>query len=76
MHTILQGIIEFPLPEPYLPTNYLNSSGLGYQAEEVRACLSQGKTESEIMPLRQTQIVANIMDSVMKQLGVVYFQDQ
>ena len=35
----------FPLPEPYLPTNFLNSEGMGYEAEAVRQCLSEGKKE-------------------------------
>ena len=58
----------------YLPTNYTNSEGLGYEAEAVRNCLQEGKKESDVMPLSQTQLVAEIMDSVMKQLGVVYYK--
>ena len=72
----LQGVLEFPLEPGYLPMNYSNSEGLGYEAEEVRNCLQQGKKESDIMPLRQTQLVAEIMDSVMKQLGVVYYEQR
>ena len=59
----------FPLPTPYLPTNFQRSEGLGYEAEAVRQCLNSGKKESDIMPLQHTQVVANIMDSVMKQIG-------
>lgn len=59
----------YPLPTPYLATNFANSEGLCYEAEEVRQCLCSGKKESTIMPLQHTQIVANIMDTVMHQLG-------
>lgn len=34
---------EFPLPEPDMPLNYVNSVGLRYEAEEVRRCLLNGK---------------------------------
>ena len=50
-------------------TKYLNSTGMRYEAEAVRQCLSEGKKESEVMSLEHTQIVADIMDTVMKQLG-------
>lgn len=34
--------VEFPLPEPYLPINFIRSTGMRYQAEEVRQCLLKG----------------------------------
>ena len=61
--------MEYPLPKPYLPTKFLNSVGMCYQAEAVRQCINSGKKESEVMSLQHTQIVADIMDTVMKQLG-------
>lgn len=61
--------MTFPLPTPYLPTNFARSEGMCYEAQEVRKCLNDGKRESDIMPLQHTQIVANIMDAVMEQLG-------
>ena len=45
-----------------------------YEAEEVRKCLQDGRKESAILPLRHTQIVADIMEYAMKELGVVYFK--
>lgn len=33
---------QYPLPEPYLPLNFFNSTGMRYQAEEVRQCLLKG----------------------------------
>lgn len=61
--------MEYPLPDPYLPTKFANSVGMCYQAEAVRQCINSGKKESEIMSFQHTQIVADIMDTVMKQLG-------
>lgn len=42
-----------------------------YEAEEVRECITAGKKECAIMPLEHTQIVADIMDTVMRQIGRV-----
>ena len=69
-----EGLKEFPLPTPYQPTNFPNSEGMCYEAEEVRRCLQEGKKESDVMSLNETQLVADIMDDIMKQLGVVYFK--
>jgi len=33
---------QYPLPEPCMPLNYTNSTGLRYEAEEVRQCLLKG----------------------------------
>lgn len=33
---------QYPLPEPYLPINFPNSTGMRYEAEEVRQCLLKG----------------------------------
>lgn len=33
---------QYPVPEPYLPLNFLNSTGMRYEAEEVRQCLLKG----------------------------------
>ena len=63
---------EFPLPEPHLPGNYPNPTGLRYEAEEVFACIKGGKLESDIMPLEQSLIVAEVAEEVLKQIGVVY----
>ena len=68
------GRKEYPLPEPALPLNYVNSTGLRYEAEEVRKCLKEGRKESELMPHRETLLVAKMMEEVMKQIGVVYFR--
>lgn len=34
---------QYPVPEPYLPLNFINSTGMRYEAEEVRQCLIKGE---------------------------------
>ena len=74
-HTKPQGLLEFPLPSPYIPTNFTNSVGLRYEAMEVRDCLKNSKKESDIMPLSHTQITMEIMDEVLKQLGAINYKE-
>lgn len=33
---------QYPLPEPRFPLNFLNTTGMRYEAEEVRQCLIKG----------------------------------
>ncbi|XP_073706768.1 trans-1,2-dihydrobenzene-1,2-diol dehydrogenase-like [Garra rufa] len=66
---------EFPLPEPGLPLNFHNSTGLRYEAEEVRRCLLNGLKESIKMPLSDSELLIEIMDEARKQVGVVFEQD-
>ena len=70
LYTYTQGVLEFPLPSPYLPTNFSNSTGLRYEAMEVKTCLESNRKEGETMPLSHTQITMEIMEDIMKQLGV------
>lgn len=39
------GLRVVPLPETATPCNYINSSGLRYEAQEVRRCLQAGKEQ-------------------------------
>ena len=64
--------MDFLLPHLDLATNYPNSVGLCYEAEEVRQCLLRGDTESQIMSLDESLIVAEIADEILKQIGVNY----
>uniref|UniRef100_A0A665X329 Trans-1,2-dihydrobenzene-1,2-diol dehydrogenase n=1 Tax=Echeneis naucrates TaxID=173247 RepID=A0A665X329_ECHNA len=66
---------EYPLPEPHLPLNFTNSTGLRYEAEEVRQCLLKGLKESPRMPLADSVLLTEIMDEIRKQVGVVFSQD-
>ncbi|XP_033845475.1 dihydrodiol dehydrogenase, tandem duplicate 1 [Periophthalmus magnuspinnatus] len=66
---------EYPLPEPCLPMNFTNSTGLRYEAQEVRQCLLKGLKESPLMPLAESVLLTEIMDEIRKQVGVVFSQD-
>ncbi len=46
--------------------------GLEYEACEVARCVTEGRTESELMPLDETLSIMTAMDDVRRQLGVVY----
>ena len=63
---------EWPLPEPRLPGNYPNPTGLRYEAEEVYSCLKTEPVshESHVMPLEESLIVAEVAEEVLRQLGV------
>ncbi|KAJ8247942.1 hypothetical protein GJAV_G00252350 [Gymnothorax javanicus] len=66
---------QYPLPEPSMPLNFINSTGLRYEAEEVRHCLLKGLKESPIMSLEESVLLHEIMDEARRQVGVVYPQD-
>ncbi|KAG7463951.1 hypothetical protein MATL_G00182060 [Megalops atlanticus] len=66
---------QYPLPEPGQQLNFLHSTGLSYEAEEVRKCLLKGLRESSQMPLSDSALLAEIMDEARRQVGVVYSQD-
>ncbi|MEO7071261.1 MAG: Gfo/Idh/MocA family oxidoreductase [Nostocoides sp.] len=46
--------------------------GLAHEAAEVARCITEGRTESELMPLDETVAIMATMDSIRQQLGVVY----
>lgn len=52
-----------------IPTNYINSVGLKYEAEEVRLAISQGLLEHPQMTHDQSRLIMLIMDECRKQLG-------
>jgi len=54
---------------------YGSSSGLRYQANEVRKCLKAHKLESDVMPHKDSITIATIEDELRKQVGVVYDVD-
>jgi len=70
--------LEFPLPKTTpegLPFNFGNSVGLSFQCHEVRRCIKAGLIESPMVSHNETLLFAEIMESVRKQIGVVYPQD-
>ncbi|KAK7913471.1 hypothetical protein WMY93_013682 [Mugilogobius chulae] len=66
---------EFPVPEPCMPLNFLNSTGMRYEAQEVRQCLLKGLKESALMSHSDSLLLAEIEDEIRRQVGVVYPQD-
>lgn len=66
---------QYPLPEPYLPLNFINSTGMRYEAEEVRQCLLKGLKESSVMSHADSLLLAEVEDEIRRQVGVVYSQD-
>lgn len=67
---------EFPLPDTVHPCNYPNSSALRYEAIEVRKCIKQNKTQSEIMSHQDSRLLIEISDEIRKQIGVKYDVDE
>lgn len=65
----------WPLPEGKHKYNFFNSSGLRYEAEEVRQCIQNGLIQSSIVSHNESLIIANIEDEIRKQIGVVYPAD-
>ncbi|XP_056134267.1 trans-1,2-dihydrobenzene-1,2-diol dehydrogenase [Lampris incognitus] len=66
---------QYPVPEPRLPLNFTNSTGLRYEAEEVRQCLLKGLKESPGMTHADSLLLAELEDEARSQVGVVYNQD-
>ncbi|XP_047437004.1 trans-1,2-dihydrobenzene-1,2-diol dehydrogenase-like [Mugil cephalus] len=66
---------QYTLPEPYLPINFFNSTGMRYEAEEVRQCLLKGLKESAVMSHADSLLLAEVEDEIRRQVGVVYNQD-
>jgi len=66
---------EFPLPDTIRPCNFVNSSGLRFEAMEVRDCIKKGNLESSVMPLKDSETLAEIMDEIRHQLGFYFDED-
>ncbi|XP_048473606.1 trans-1,2-dihydrobenzene-1,2-diol dehydrogenase [Rhincodon typus] len=69
------NVQEFPLPVPSQPLNFTNSTGLRYEADQVRQCLQKGLKECPELPLAESELIMSILDEARRQLGVVYTQD-
>ncbi|XP_067001941.1 trans-1,2-dihydrobenzene-1,2-diol dehydrogenase [Anabrus simplex] len=66
---------EFILPTAALPFNFTNSAGLRYEAMEVRRCLKEGLLESPKITHQESLLLAELEDTLRKQLGVEYPED-
>lgn len=63
------------LPKGRYEFNLNNSAGLGLQAEEARRCINQGLIESPSITHEESLRIARIEDSIRKQLGVKFTED-
>jgi len=69
------GKFESLLPVSDRSFNFGNSQGMMYEAAEVRRCLKEGLLESPLVSLDETLLMAELMEDIRKQIGVVYEQD-
>jgi len=70
-----EGTLTFEVPKSDKRINFWNSTGLSYQCKEVRRCIQNGLTESPSLTLDETVLLAEIRESIRKQIGVVYPTD-
>jgi len=70
-----QKTYEFELPKSAGKFNFHKSSGLAYQAENARQCIKAGKIESPNITHEESIQLAQLMDSLRKQIGVVFPED-
>ncbi|NXF75496.1 DHDH dehydrogenase, partial [Sclerurus mexicanus] len=61
----------FPLPPPSEPLNFPHGTGLRFEAQHVRECLLQGLTESPVMPLAESELIAQLLDQARGQVGTL-----
>uniref|UniRef100_A0A7N5K462 Dihydrodiol dehydrogenase n=1 Tax=Ailuropoda melanoleuca TaxID=9646 RepID=A0A7N5K462_AILME len=68
---------EFPLPPtPCKELNFINGAGMVYEARHVRECLRKGLKESPVIPLAESELLADILEEVRKAIGVTFPQDK
>ncbi|XP_074164300.1 trans-1,2-dihydrobenzene-1,2-diol dehydrogenase [Sminthopsis crassicaudata] len=69
---------EFPLPAAPGPEklNFVHSMGMVHEAQHVRQCLLQGLKESPLMPLAESELLADILEESRRQIGLKYAQDR
>jgi len=46
--------------------------GFSFEVMEAARCIRDGKTESDVMPLEETVAIAETMDDIRRQIGLVY----
>lgn len=66
---------EWKLPESKVKYNFINSTGLRYEAEEARRCINQGLLESPDVSHEESLRIACIQDELRRQIGVKYAED-
>jgi len=71
---------QFSIPAPVLPKDFPQpffpgSPGMIYEVDHVNECILEGKKESELMTLKESLELAEVMEEIRKQIGVVYPAD-
>lgn len=61
-----EGTKLYPLPEPEFELKFYNSTGLGYEAEEVRRCIELGLLESPTITSEQSIELAKWRDEILR----------
>jgi len=70
------GKKSFALPTgEKVPYNFKNSANMAFESQHVRECLLKGLTESPLVSLDETLLMAEIMEDIRVQAGVSYPQD-
>ncbi|XP_057310079.1 trans-1,2-dihydrobenzene-1,2-diol dehydrogenase-like [Hydractinia symbiolongicarpus] len=59
---------DFPHPVAAMETNFVNSTGLSYEAAHVRKCLVNGLLESPLIPHDTTRRIMGYLDQLRRQL--------
>ncbi|RZC41922.1 trans-1,2-dihydrobenzene-1,2-diol dehydrogenase-like, partial [Asbolus verrucosus] len=72
---VVEKTYEYELPKSPVPFLHKNSAGLAFEAEEARQCIKAGKIESPHMPHHESIELAQLMDLLRKEVGVVFPQD-
>ncbi len=72
--TGVQDVVDYAEKKTVFKDNY-PSTGFQYEAQHVNDCVAKGLTESPIMPLSDSVAIAQAMDALRKEFGVVYKED-
>ncbi|XP_007074209.1 trans-1,2-dihydrobenzene-1,2-diol dehydrogenase [Panthera tigris] len=68
---------EFVLPPaPGKEFNFTHGMGMTYEAKHVRECLRKGLKESPVIPLAESELLADILEEARKAIGVTFPQDK
>ena len=71
MHCPNSLTVASPAGVQHIDASY-EGNGLRFEIEEVHRCLSDGQTESQVIPLDESIALATTLDAIRAQIGVVY----
>ncbi|MDR0598675.1 MAG: Gfo/Idh/MocA family oxidoreductase [Treponema sp.] len=67
--------LQLPGRPPHHWEGDFRGNGYNYEAEAVMDCLREGRLESEVMPLEESLVIAEIMDEIRRHWGFKYPQE-